>query len=70
MPMDNPIQFLWEGGGQTEATKEPDDAEVGIHGFAHPFTLILACWRMFRQEYKWKWVNFVREESKWFEIWD
>ena len=42
MPVDDPqlflleLEVLYEGAGQAEATKEPQDAEVGVHGFVCP----------------------------------
>ena len=39
MPVDDPQLFLldlYEGAGQAEATKEPQDTEVGVHGLVYP----------------------------------
>ena len=42
MPVDDPqlflldLKILQEGAGQAEATKEPQDTEVGFHGFVYP----------------------------------
>ena len=41
MPVDDPqlflldLEILRERAGQAEATKEPHDTEVGVHGFVH-----------------------------------
>ena len=40
MPVYDPqlflLEVLYEGTGQAEATKEPQDTEVGVHGVVYP----------------------------------